>query len=157
MTLKGVPSSISPELLYVLAKMGHGDLLVIADSNFPSDSTASKTINRVPIRVNINSTADLLRDILTLIPLDTYSLTPVSVMDRVASDKERNLIVPAYESILSVINQDSDMDSDTTSNIFGLTYVDRFEFYEQAKHAFCVVQTADCTPYANIIISKGVP
>ena len=34
--LKGIPSNISPELLYVLAKMGHGDEIVLGDANFPS-------------------------------------------------------------------------------------------------------------------------
>ena len=36
--LKGIPSILSPELLTVLAKMGHGDELVLADANFPSAS-----------------------------------------------------------------------------------------------------------------------
>ena len=40
MPLIGIPDSITPELLYGLAKMGHGDTLVIADANFPSDSVA---------------------------------------------------------------------------------------------------------------------
>ena len=40
MPLIGIPDSITPELLYGLAKMGHGDRLVIADANFPLDSVA---------------------------------------------------------------------------------------------------------------------
>ena len=40
MPLIGIPDSITPELLYGLARMGHGDTLVIADANFPSDSIA---------------------------------------------------------------------------------------------------------------------
>ena len=155
MPLKGIPTSITPELLFALAKMGHGDLIVIADSNFPSDSTASCTINKVPIRITTSSTAELLRDILTLIPLDAYSTSPVCVMDRVPSDKERNLIVPAYESVLAVTNQDFEHGvADATK--YELTYVERFKFYELAKQAYCVVQTTDKTLYANIIISKGV-
>ena len=31
MPLIGIPDSVTPELLYGLAKMGHGDTLVIAD------------------------------------------------------------------------------------------------------------------------------
>ena len=34
--LKGVPSVLSPQLLKVLAEMGHGDEIVIADGNFPA-------------------------------------------------------------------------------------------------------------------------
>ncbi len=51
MPLKGIPESITPELLYALAKMGHGDRIVIADANFPSDSVAKETVIGVPIRV----------------------------------------------------------------------------------------------------------
>lgn len=73
--------------------MGHGDVIVIADANFPSDATASNAIIKTPIRVH-GSTADILKDILQLMPLDTYVERPISVMDRVPSDKERDLEVP---------------------------------------------------------------
>ncbi|MBO5644057.1 MAG: fucose isomerase, partial [Lentisphaeria bacterium] len=36
--LKGVPKIISPELLKILAEMGHGDELVISDAHFPAHS-----------------------------------------------------------------------------------------------------------------------
>ena len=38
--LKNIPRVLSPELLSVLARMGHGDEIVLADANFPSASTA---------------------------------------------------------------------------------------------------------------------
>ena len=36
--LKGIPKILSPELLMVLAEMGHSDRLVIGDGNFPAES-----------------------------------------------------------------------------------------------------------------------
>nr|KAF6425165.1 hypothetical protein HJG59_009231 [Molossus molossus] len=36
--LKGVPALLSPELLFALARMGHGDSIVLADVNFPTSS-----------------------------------------------------------------------------------------------------------------------
>lgn len=146
MPLKGIPPTISPELLYALARMGHGDQLVLADANFPSDSIADRTIWKQVIRVNVGSTSELLRDILTLLPLDAYVTHPVLVMDRVDGDKERNLEVPAYSSLASAagIGERS------------LGYIERFQFYEMAKKGFVVVQTNDRTLYANAIISKGV-
>ena len=142
MPLKGIPDSIVPELLFALAKMGHGDFLVIADANFPSDSIANSTVLKNPIRVH-GTTSDILRDILTLMPVDQYQPHPVKVMDRVESDKLKNLEVPAY-SLLSAV-------SGTT-----LEYVERFEFYEIAKKAFVVIQTNDRSLYANCIVVKGV-
>ena len=42
--LKGIPPILSPELLKILAQMGHGDELVIADVNFPAASVAKNSI-----------------------------------------------------------------------------------------------------------------
>jgi L-fucose mutarotase len=146
MPLKGIPVSITPELLYALAKMGHGDSIVIADANFPSDSVASHCIIKTPVRVS-GSTSSILKDILNLLPLDAYHPSGIFVMDRVQPDKDRGLVVPAYEAIATVTEVDVSS---------GLSYVERFDFYEKAKTAFCVVQTDDRTLYANVIVCKGV-
>ena len=42
--LKGVPKILSPELIKVLAEMGHGDEIVIADGNFPSENYGQRVI-----------------------------------------------------------------------------------------------------------------
>lgn len=102
-------------------------------------------IINTPIRVH-GTTADVLKDILRLIPLDQYCANPVEVMDRVDSDKAKNLFVPAYNLIAEASGIATD----------GLLYVERFQFYERAKKAFLVIQTDDRTLYANCIISKGV-
>jgi L-fucose mutarotase len=145
MPLKGIPDRIHPEFLYTLARMGHGDKIVIADANFPSDSVAAECVVKLPIRAQ-GSTAEVLTDILKLFPLDSYSATPLIVMDRVDSDKLRNLHVPAYDSIASVAGDFSDK----------IHYMERFQFYDCAKSAFAVIQTDDRSLYANVIISKGV-
>eukprot|EP01039_Chlorochromonas_danica_P000562 gene562-604_t len=145
MPLKGIPDIITPELLYTLARMGHGDRLVIADANFPSDSIAKTTVMKEPIRVH-GSTSEILAAILQLLPLDQYCADPISVMDRVPSDKQRNLHVPAYDALAKA--------ADCTAT--DLTYVERFQFYENAKSSFAIVQSNDRTLYANCIIVKGV-
>ena len=145
MPLIGIPDSITPELLYAIAKMGHGDKLVIADANFPSDSVAAKTVLGSPIRVS-GSTSKILADLLKLFPIDQYEEFPVGVMDRVPSDKEKGLIVPAYEALAGAAGLSPDK----------LNYIERFQFYEEAKKCFVVVQTDDRTLYANCIVSKGV-
>lgn len=149
MPLKGIPASISPELLYAIARMGHGDHLVIADANFPSDSVSRGCCGvREPIRVLHGNTADLLADLVSLLPLDTYCPSPICMMDRVDSDKVRGLVVPTYDRVQQVLHSllpDKEV-----------TFYERFEFYRQAGKAFCIVQTNDSTPYANIMVTKGV-
>ena len=34
--LKKIPKILSPELLHAISSMGHGDEIVLADSNFPA-------------------------------------------------------------------------------------------------------------------------
>ena len=92
------------------------------------------------------TTSNILKDILQLLPLDTYDPYPIRVMDRVQSDKDKAFEVPAYKSIAEASNL---LPSD-------LLYVERFEFYEQAKKTFVVIQTDDRSAYANCIVSKGV-
>ena len=146
MPLFNVPDTINAELLYTLARMGHGDCICIADGNFPSDAVAKSCVVQEPIRIRGITTAELLQDILKLMPMDTYTDTPISVMDRVPEDKKRDLHVPCYETVAAVTSMAKD----------SLNYIERFEFYDAAKKCFAVVQTNDRTLYANIIISKGV-
>jgi L-fucose mutarotase len=145
MPLIGVPNSISADLLYALARAGHGDKIVIADANFPADSIAVTASIPAPIRIN-GSTSDILEDILKLLPLDQYVEYPIAVMDRVPADKDRKLPVPAYAKIAAASRRE----------VSSLDYIERYKFYELAKNAFVVVQTTDTTLYSNVIIYKGV-
>ena len=75
MVLKGISPILSADLLHVLASMGHGDMLVLADSNFPSASVSTK----VPclVRADGHPIPNLLEAILQLLPLDTQQSAPV--------------------------------------------------------------------------------
>uniref|UniRef100_A0A8D2GL05 L-fucose mutarotase n=1 Tax=Theropithecus gelada TaxID=9565 RepID=A0A8D2GL05_THEGE len=99
--LKGVPALLSPELLYALARMGHGDEIVLADLNFPASSICQ--CGPLEIRADGLGIPPLLEALLKLLPLDTYVESPAAVMELVPSDKERGLQTPVwteYESIL---------------------------------------------------------
>ena len=126
----------------VLIGTRHGDTLVIADANFSSDQIAQSATVKQVIRVS-GRTIDILRNLLTLFPLDTYSETPVIMMDLVNSDKLKVSQVEAYSQAEEI----------SGVHVFKM---ERFMFYEAAKQAFCVVQTDDRSPYANVLISKGV-
>jgi L-fucose mutarotase len=126
--------------------MGHGDYIVIADANFPSDSIAAHCKgSQVPIRIR-GTTAALAGDMLTLFPKDRYTQYPVQVMQRVPTDEQRNLQVPAYAAIAEA----------TDTPLSDLGFVERFKFYDIARGAFAIVQTDDRAMYANIILYKGV-
>ena len=63
--LIGIHPLLHADLLHVLASMGHGDELVIADANFPAASVGKRLI-----QLPTSSSALALEAILTVLPID---------------------------------------------------------------------------------------
>jgi len=151
MVLKGVPAIISPDLLHVLASMGHGDRLVLADSNFPSASVCGEGRDGPrQVRADGHPIPALLEAVLQLLPLDSYVYAPVMVMDLVNKDKNSGMEDPpvwaTYQALIDTAE----------GRKVELTRLERFEFYKQAKEAYAVVHTGETALYGNIILQKGV-
>ncbi len=142
--LKGIPKIISPELLKVLCEMGHGDRLVIADGNFPSESMGK---NAKVIRMDGHGACDVLSAILELFPLDTYVEKPVNLMQKMPGDIVETPIWDEYKAIIA--KADSRGDSAVGS-------IERFAFYESAKTAYAIIATGESALYANVMLQKGV-
>ena len=140
--LKGVPSIISPELLYALSQMGHGDELVIADGNFPCHSVGK---NSIVIRADGHGVPEILDAVLQLIPLDTYTEKPVALMEVVKGDNVETPIWSRYDEILKM-REPAHHD---------IEYIERFAFYERAKGAYLIIATSEQALYANILLKKG--
>ena len=121
--LKGIPKIISPELLKVLCEMGHGDTVVIADGNFPSESIGRE--GKV-IRCDGHGGAELLDAILQLFPLDTYVEKSITLMQVVPGD---NVETPIWNTYTEIISRYDERGADTVTNI------ERIAFYEKAKNA----------------------
>ncbi|XP_064382030.1 fucose mutarotase-like [Halichondria panicea] len=145
--LKTIPRILSPELLTVLARMGHGDEIVLADANFPSASVSK--CGPELIRADGHGIPSLLKGVMQLLPLDTYTAAPVLLMDLVPSDKMKALKTPVWDEYKKIINQ-------AEGKIIEIELLERFAFYERAKNAFAVVATGEGALYGNIILKKGV-
>ncbi len=137
--LKGIPKIISPDLLMILDKMGHGDEIVFSDGNFPGQS-----IGRIVLRADPCGVPELLRAVLQLFPLDTYD-DNFYLMDKTESD--RNLEIPIWEEYKAIAAEHTDR---------APVFLERFAFYERARKAFAVVVTGESAIYANVILKKGV-
>jgi len=142
--LKGIPKIISPDLLKVLCEMGHGDTIVIADGNFPSESVGKEAI---VIRADGHGVPELLDAILSLFPLDTYVDTPVSLMQVVPGDNAETPIWDEYKVIVEKYDNRG-------KKAFG--QLERFKFYDEAKKAYAIIATGESAIYANIMLQKGV-
>lgn len=138
--LKGISPVISPELLKILCEMGHGDELVLADANFPSESMGQRVVRADGIPTSV-----LLEAILPLFPLDSYDPDHFVLMDVVPGDTVVPVIWEEYKKILSRYEPQSKVGT-----------MERFAYYERAKKAYCVVATGETAQYANIILKKGV-
>mgnify|MGYP005759343179 FL=1 len=141
--LKGINTIIPPVLLKVLCEMGHGDTIVIADGNFPSESVGA---NAQVIRMDGHGVPEILDAVLSLIPLDQYVEKPVCLMDRVKGDNADVSIWNKYDDILK---------KHEGKGLEQVNMLERFEFYDEAKKAYAVIATSERSQYANVILKKG--
>jgi len=142
--LKGIPAIISPELLKVLCEMGHGDRIVIADGNFPSESVGK---NGIVIRADGHGVPELLEAILKVFPLDTYVEKPVSLMQVMPGDNAETPIWDVYKQLVADVDH---------RGADAFAEIERGEFYEVAKKAYAVIATGETAIYANVMLQKGV-
>ena len=142
--LKGIPPIISPELLKALCEMGHGDELIIADGNFPSQSIGK---NAVVVRADGHGAVEILEAVLQLIPLDAYVEKPVALMELSPGETcPTPQIWGEYQKVLEK-HEPEHCDIEMT---------ERFAFYERAKKAYLIIATGETAIYANVLLKKGV-
>ena len=138
--LKGISPLVSPDLLALLARMGHGDEVVLADAHFPGEAIAQRVLRADGLGIGA-----LLDAIMPLFELDQYA-EPLAMMAPVPGDA----LDPAVErSYLAAIRRHA-------PNAPTPARLERFAFYERARNAFGVVVTGELAKYGNIILKKGV-
>src|SRR4051794_36895545 len=79
--LKGIDPILNAEVLGALRAMGHGDDLIICDTNFPADSVARQTRLGSLLRIDNVTAARAARAILSVLPLDSFVPQPVLRME----------------------------------------------------------------------------
>ncbi len=138
--LKGISPLLSPDFLALLARMGHGDEIVLADAHFPGEALARRLLRADGLRI-----AALLDAVLPLFELDQYA-DPLSMMAPVPGD---TLDLEVERSYLAAIRRHA-------PNAPAPVRLERFAFYDRARAAFGVVVTGELAKYGNIILKKGV-
>ena len=139
--LKGIPPIISPELMSILMRMGHGDEILLADGNFPADSHSQRIV-----RCDGHGVPVLLEAVLRFLPLDTFVESAAFVMQPVDPTTPEP---PIWATFRETIEH-------RESRPFELQAVERFAFYERAHAAYAIVATGETALYANLILKKGV-
>ena len=143
--LKGINPLLSPELLKVLAEMGHGDEIVLADANF---TAASLGRGKPVIQMPGVGVAALAEAVLSIFPLDQHVTQPCAYMHvggqppGYRSGLQREVIGAAAAAGHA---QDAQFEA-----------MERFAFYDRVRNAFAIVQTGELQAYANFLFKKGV-
>jgi L-fucose mutarotase len=144
--LKMIDNRLNAEVLYVLRAMGHGDTLVIADTNFPSDSIARATTYGDLLRMDNLTCGQAAQAVLSLFPLDTFVDDFAGRME-VVGDPAR--IEPVQAEVQAAI----DAAEGRPRPMIG---IERFDFYDRARQAYAVIQTGERRFYGCFIFRKGV-
>ncbi|RWP68311.1 RbsD/FucU family protein [Mesorhizobium sp.] len=143
--LKGINPLLNADVLQALRAMGHGDDLIIADTNFPSDSVARQTVLGRLLRIDAPA-ADVVKAVLSLYPLDNFVDDAAARMEIVGKPDE----IPAVQQEVQ-----SEIDA-AEGKAWPMISVERYAFYERAKKAYCVIQTGERRFYGCFAFRKGV-
>lgn len=144
--LKSIDPILNADVLFALRAMGHGDDLVICDTNFPADSIARQTTLGRLLHLDGVNAPQAARAILSVMPLDSFVDKPVLRMEVVGKPNE----VPDVQAeVQKEINT-------AEGRNWPMGSIERFAFYEQAKKAYCVVQTGERRFYGCFVFKKGV-
>ena len=144
--LKSINPLLNADVLYALRAMGHGDRLVVCDTNFPADSIARQTVLGRLLRIDNVSTAKAVEAILSVLPLDTFIDDAAVRMEIVGQPQE---VPPVQREVQSAIDR-------AEGRSWPLVGVERHAFYEKAKTAYCVIATGERRFYGCFLFSKGV-
>ena len=144
--LKGISPLLNAEVLQALRAMGHGDDLIIADTNFPSDSVARRTVLGTLLRIDNVGAAEAVAAVLSVFPLDSFVDDAAARMEIVGAPDE---IPPVQQEVQRAIDT-------AEGRAWPMISIERYAFYERARQAYCVIQTGERRFYGCFAFRKGV-
>ena len=139
--LKGIDPLLNGELLKILDDMGHGDVLLLVDRNYPAAASGKPVV-----RLGEATILRAAEAILSVYPLDSFITHP---LERMEVDEDPSRTTSTQEALL-------DLASRTEGRPLEYGVVPRLEFYERAKTAYAVVHTLEAQPYGCFLLHKGV-
>jgi L-fucose mutarotase len=144
--LKSIDPILNADVLFALRSMGHGDDVVICDTNCPADSVARETALGRLLRIDGVTAPRAARAILSVMPLDAFVDKPARRMEVVGKPDE---IPPIQSEVQREIDA-------AEGRSWPMGSIERMQFYEVAKRAYCVIQTGERRFYGCFIFKKGV-
>jgi L-fucose mutarotase len=143
--LKGINPILNAEVLGALRAMGHGDDLILADTNFPADAIARQTTAGRLLRIDAPA-ARVARAVLSVYPLDTFVDDAAGRMEVVGAPGE----LPAVQREVQ-----AEIDA-AEGRAWPMVGIERYGFYARARAAYAVIQTGERRFYGCFALRKGV-
>ena len=143
--LKGIDPRLNADVLHALRAMGHGDVLAIADANFPAESVARDTVLGALLRIDATA-PEAVAAVLSVLPLDTFVDDFAARMEVVDAPGE---VPPVQAEVRAAIDA-------AEGRPRPMVGVERFAFYDRAREAFAVIQTGERRFYGCFLLRKGV-
>lgn len=144
--LKGIHPLLNADVLHALRAMGHGDDLIICDTNFPADSVARQTRLGTLLRIDNTTAAEVAEAVLSVYPLDTFVDDSAARMEIVGQPNE---VPPVQAEVQKAVDA-------AEGKSWPMISVERYAFYERAKQAYAVIQTGERRFYGCFAFRKGV-
>jgi L-fucose mutarotase len=144
--LKGIDNRLNADVLHALRAMGHGDVLIVSDTNFPSVSVARATVLGRLLRMENLTSAEAMRAILSVLPLDTFVDDFAGRMEVVGAPHD---IPPVQAEVQAEIDR-------AEGRPRPMVGIERFAFYDIARRAYAVIQTGERRFYGCFMLRKGV-
>ena len=143
--LKGIDPLLNADILRALRAMGHGDDLIIADANFPSDSVARQTVTGKLLRMDA-SAPEAVAAVLSVMPLDSFVDDAAARMEIVGAPDEIPLVQAEAQAAIDAAE----------GKPWPMIPIERYAFYERSRNAYAVIQTGERRFYGCFAFRKGV-
>lgn len=138
---------IHPQILSALAAAGHGSRVLVADALYPHSTGASERADRV--HLNLTPGVVPAPEVIALVAA-TVHIEAATFME--TAEGEVSAPVREYQRLLADHRHGGGAGIDWTS-------LERMAFYEvcRAPELCLVIATGDVRPYANLLLTIGVP
>lgn len=144
--LKGIDNRLNAGVLGTLRAMGHGDYVIVADTNFPAETVSRSTVVGKPLQMENLTAAEAVSAILSVLPLDTFVADFAGRMEVVGNPTD---IPPVQAEVQAEIDR-------AEGRARKMVGVERFAFYDLARAAYAVIQTGERRFYGCFMLRKGV-
>ena len=144
--LKLIHPALNADVLHALRSMGHGDELVLCDTNFPAESVARQTALGRLLHMDNLTAAQVAKAVLSVFPLDTFVDDAAMRMEVVGKPSE---VLPVMTEVQKEVDA-------AEGKSWPLGSIERYAFYERAKQAYCIIRTGERRFYGCFVFKKGV-